>query len=285
MAIVSRMTNTLRAILHMLNHHRNHLSDMMPSANRMNDMGRSCEQFIKDIFSELPSDSDEQTKLLRYAEVFSYSGNQNHPPDLILKNGDAIEIKKIESRSPNLALNSSYPKHKLYATNKRILASCKNCESTPWDVKDIVYVIAHAKDKKINSLWMIYGDCYAASPETYERIHNLISENVYASEDIDFIETNELAKIQKIDPLGITDLRVRGMWSIAHPSKVFAYLEIPHQQEFSIYALMCKEKYLCFTPEDRTTLEQHPHAQVRHVLIKNPDNPVQLLDAVLIVAL
>jgi NgoPII restriction endonuclease len=142
MAIVPRMTNTLRAIIHMLQHHRTSLNDMMPSANRMNDMGRSCEQFVKDMFSELPSDLEEQAKLLRYAEVFSYQGNQNHPPDLILKNGDALEIKKIESRNPNLALNSSYPKHKLYAHNKRILASCKNCEANPWDVKDIVYVFS-----------------------------------------------------------------------------------------------------------------------------------------------
>ena len=31
-------------------------------------------------------------------------------------------------------------------------------------------------------------------------------------------------KIKKVDPLGITDLRVRGMWSIFHPVRVFDYL-------------------------------------------------------------
>lgn len=51
---------------------------------------------------------------------FSYIGNQNNPPDLMIKHGDAIEIKKIQTANANLVLNSSYPKDKLYANNPMI---------------------------------------------------------------------------------------------------------------------------------------------------------------------
>ena len=58
-------------------------------------------------------------------------------------------------------------------------------------------------------MWFIYGDCYAADPEVYQRVANKISESVSELNDIELAETNELAKVKKVDPLGITDLRVR----------------------------------------------------------------------------
>lgn len=60
--------------------------------------------------------------------MFSYIGNQNNPPDSMLRNGDAIEVKKIESKKAALALNSSYPKAKLYADSPMINKECRECE-------------------------------------------------------------------------------------------------------------------------------------------------------------
>lgn len=71
---------------------------------------------------------------------------------------------------------------------------------------------------------MVYGDDYCADRSVYERVRNTISLGVKNIPDIEFTPTNELAKVKKIDPLGITDLRVRGMWSIASPFKVFDYV-------------------------------------------------------------
>lgn len=79
-------------------------------------------------------------------KFFSYLGNQNNPPDVILKGGDAIEIKKIQSKSSAIALNSSYPKNKLYSNDPRITKACKNSEV--WKVKDMIYVIGVTNDKK-----------------------------------------------------------------------------------------------------------------------------------------
>jgi hypothetical protein len=36
--------------------------------------------------------------------------------------------------------------------------------------------------------------------------------------------TKELGRYNKIDPLEITDLRIRGMYQVKHPTKVFDYL-------------------------------------------------------------
>lgn len=42
--------------------------------------------------------------------MLSHQGNKNHPPNFIIRGGDAIEVKKIESKNRNIALNSSFPK-------------------------------------------------------------------------------------------------------------------------------------------------------------------------------
>ena len=34
--------------------------------------------------------------LEKYSEVFSYLGNTSNPPDMIIKDGDAIEVKKLK---------------------------------------------------------------------------------------------------------------------------------------------------------------------------------------------
>lgn len=77
---------------------------------------------------------------------------------------------------------------------------------------------------RIKALWFVYGDCYAADRKVYTRIYNKISKKIYEAEDIDFAVTSELAGIKKIDPLGITYLRVRGMWGIQTPHSVFGDL-------------------------------------------------------------
>jgi NgoPII restriction endonuclease len=59
-----------------------------------------------------------------------------------------------------------------------ITTACRDCEER--DIKDIVYTVGSI-DKDTNSLryiWMVYGDCYAASSEIYERIADKISEGV-----------------------------------------------------------------------------------------------------------
>lgn len=39
--------------------------------------------------------------------------------------------------------------------------------------------------------------------------------------NISLTDTRELGKLNKVDPLGITYLRIRGMWGIENPFQVF----------------------------------------------------------------
>ena len=82
-------------------------------------MGLTLENYIKDIFAEKLYEKDEAKRNLKISQTFSYGGNSNNPPDLILKNGDAIEVKKIENKNSQIALNSSYPKNKIYSSSNR----------------------------------------------------------------------------------------------------------------------------------------------------------------------
>ena len=82
--------------------------------------------------------------------------------------------------------------------------------------------------------------------------------------------------------MGITNLRIRGMWHIDNPVKVFDYLyQIDEQKAFSMACLMTKSKFDSFPLEDRNSLQTKP-VQIETVKIKNPNNPANLIDAVLV---
>ena len=69
----------------------------------------------------------------------------------MLKNGGvAIEVKKIESPNSALALNSSYPKAKLYSDCEMINRACRFCE--PWEVRDMLYVVGVLNGEVLTSL-------------------------------------------------------------------------------------------------------------------------------------
>ena len=246
--------------------------------NRVNGVGDALEKYVKDLFAGTLFCNNEYLKMQQYQEVFSYTGNQNNPPDIILKNGDAIEVKKVQGNANALALNSSYPKDKLYADSTMITSNCRNCEQ--WNVKDIIYIVGNTTDTHLKELWFVYGDCYAADKEIYERIKDTIINGLHSIPNIELAETYELGKIKKVDPLGITDLRVRGMWSIFHPKKVFDY--IPKQSilsDFKFYCVMKTEKFEQFSQEDKDSLYNLVNDKffIHDIQIRNPNNPAQLI--------
>ena len=247
--------------------------------NRINQIGDALECFIKDIFADTVTETDEQKKLLKYSEVFSYSGNANNPPDLMLKNGDAVEIKKIESLGASIALNSSYPKSKLFCNSPLITSHCRTCED--WQEKDIVYAIGVAEDKKLKLLWLVYGDCYAADREIYEKITNTIASGINQIPGVEFSQTKELGRVNKVDPLNITYLRIRGMWGIQNPLSVFDCTNLGYDKhsDFQAIAIMKTSKYLSFPIQDRERLEalSDCNLQMHDVQIKSPNNPIQLI--------
>jgi hypothetical protein len=280
------MSNILKAFINIVNNYHIGIVDVTQGNNRANNMGEGLEAYIKDIFANTTNEINEQLKLEKLSRVYSYQGNKNNPPDLILRDSDAIEIKKIESKNSAIALNSSYPKAKIYANSTMITEACRECES--WDIKDMIYSVGFILKgtKQLKSLWLVYGDCFCADKETYERIKNTISEGMATIPNVEFTETQELGKVKKVDPLGITDLRIRGMWHIENPNKTFNYIyDFDDTKDFQLICLMKREKYESLPNEDKEAIEniENDNIEVQDVKIKNPNNPSQLIDAKLLV--
>ncbi|MDR2568755.1 MAG: NgoPII family restriction endonuclease [Oscillospiraceae bacterium] len=274
--------NVLNAIKNIISYPVSELGAFYEGRNRANSMGSALENYIADVFANTLNETNEEKRLELQAQTFSYIGNQNNPPDMIIRNGDAIEVKKIESKNSALALNSSYPKAKLFSDSTMITAACRTCED--WNEKDILYSIGVAKGSRLMKLFFVYGVDYAASAEVYERIKSVISKGINTIPDVEFAETNELGRINRVDPLGITYLRVRGMWGIENPAKVFSYIYTPVEADFELVAIINLDKYNSLPSPDRKALENssEPDLKLEDVKIKIPDNPSQLKQAKLI---
>lgn len=279
-------SNILKAIINLVNTPHYKLRETYHEYhNRANSMGDALEEYIKDIFAGTYDVENQSERLEKISDVFSYLGNNSNPPDAMLKNGDAIEVKKIESNNSALALNSSYPKHKLYSSSNMISAACKNAEN--WEEKDIIYAVGVVNDTNLLSLSFVYGLDYCASEETYTKIKSKIKDGVECIPGVEFAETKELGRVNKVDPLGITYLRVRGMWGIENPWTVFNYIyQRKANSTFNFFALINKKKYIEFSGKDREYFEkvvaEKEGLVVNEVRIKDPDNPARLNDAYLI---
>ena len=274
------MTNLLIALSNFAKNPMTDIAGHYRSPNRANSMGDALEFYIKDLFCGSTKEKNVSKKNEIYNKHFSYIGNQNNPPDIIIKGGDAIEVKKIESLRSGIALNSSYPKDKLYSDSPMITQACRDCED--WREKDLIYTIGVAKNNKLQTLWFVYGNCYAAEKEVYERIKDKISSGINELKDVEFSETKELGRVNKVDPLGITYLRIRGMWHIENPIKVFDYVaEVDRSNGLIVNAIILKEKYDSFPAVDRKNLENISNSNfgISGIKIKSPNNPAKLLDA------
>jgi hypothetical protein len=270
-------TNLLKALFHLQQINDFPLRDHYRTSNRMNNMGVALEYFVKDAFCNSLHIQDTDEKDKEHSKYISYCGNEKNPPDFLIRGGDAVEVKKLQSPSSGLALNSSYPKNRLYADSSMISQACRQAES--WEVRDIIYAVGIVPRTTLEQLWFVYGDCYAAEREVYERQRQRIIGTLDAIYDVDYPrpETRELGRVNRVDPLGITYLRIRGMWHMEGPVKVFSYLGISRHRTPSIAALMRAEKYFTFAESDRKLLEES--AFVRDVEIKDPDNPANYLKA------
>lgn len=278
--------NILNAIRNIVDFKDNDLHNYASTyLNRINVVGQQLEFYARDAFCNafrLPQNE----KRIKYSEVFSYQANQNNPPDFILCNGDAFEVKKIESLKAALALNNSPPKDVLHWDDKRITEDCRKCEKEKWVAKDIFYTVGSAQKGRLKYLFFVHGRCYAARREVYEDKASQLKKNVE-----DFVKgkgweasttTIELGRISRIDPLGITTFRVRGMWEIRNPINVFEDVyKLDSRQDFSLIALMTRGKFDSFLRSDVDAL-QKGDITIKDVKIFNPNNTAQRMDAKLI---
>lgn len=273
--------NIINAIITLIQNPVTELVSHYQNRNRANQAGDALEQYIKDVFSGSLNLSETE-RIQRHSEVFSYLGNNSNPPDMMLKHGDAIEVKKIESPNSALALNSSYPKAKLFAHSNMISTACRQAET--WQEKDLIYAVGVVnKQNQLKQLCMVYGEDYCADEECYLRIKSTIKQGVENIAGVEFAETNELGRVNRIDPLGVTYLRVRGMWGIDNPWSVFHYVyQKDTSKEFNFMCLINEHKWQSLPNTQDLLNLQNNNLTIRDVQIKNPNNPAQLKNAKLI---
>ena len=272
--------NIINAIFNLTNNPIVDLVSHYNGRNRANNAGSALEEYVKDLFSN-SFNLTETERLEKWNETFSYLGNDSNPPDIMIRDGDAIEVKKIESNNSALALNSSYPKHTLKSNSPMISNACRNAEI--WNEKDMIYVVGVVNNNQLKHLCFVYGLDYCASDECYSRIKSTIKEGVESIQGIEFAETNELGKIHRVDPLGITYLRVRGMWGIDNPWSVFSYVyKRDFSKKFNFMCIISEEKWNSFANKDLLLNINKESFSIKDIRIKNPDNPAKLENAKLI---
>ena len=211
--------------------------------------GKPFETFAKNMFAgslgALSSHVD-----AAWQKTFSWLGSDNAPPDFMIWNGDAVEVK-VHGSTTQIQLNSSPPKRSLKATDSRIEKDCRDCEI--WVEKDFVYFIGKANAEYVEAVWLIDGRCIAAESSVYDVLFDKLKATV---KELGGEPGNEIGRLNKVDPLKATSLRVRGMWLLDHPAKVFKdYFVKPQDQFFVLNALISKTKWDDYSKELMDDLE------------------------------
>ena len=277
------MASFLTAIQTIVQHYNHVLDNGSGHANRMNAMGVGLESFIKDAFAD-SFELSEESKIKRYADFFSYLGNQNNPPDMMLRGGDAIEVKKIERLNNALALNSSYPKEKLFADSPMITDDCRHCEA--WQEKDLIYAIGTVENKTyLRHLWLIYGNCFIADATVYERIIKIVDPDSYFGADIDCKAFDAIGCLGSVDYLNIAKMPIRTKCSIENPTSIFADVHsIENREAFQLSCLLTQEKFNSLPENDRNNIlsAQSEVFTIFDVEIRNPNHATNLLPAKLL---
>ena len=272
------MTNILEAIYNISLLDDLVVNDITFGSNRATSVGDGLETFVKDSLANTFGDIDKKERINRYQSVFSYQGSSRTPPDLMIRNGDAIEVKKVESITTDLQLNSSHPKAKLFATSSLINKHCKECED--WEVKDFIYAIGHLPkgSKTLSSLWFIDGSVYAADEKLYLNLKEALTESIESTENIDFSPTNEIGRVNNVDPLKITNLRIRGMWLLQPPFKVFDYVhKYDKTKKFQCICILPNTKYEVFPNSSKEKLEKSELISITDIQVQNPNNPSTMI--------
>lgn len=151
--------NIIDAIINLANNPVVGVESHSQSNNRANQAGDALEEYVKDLFSG-SFNLNETQRIARHAKVFSYLGNNSNPPDAMLRNGDAIEVKKIESKDSALALNSSHPKSKLSVDDSMLTKACKDAENGKR--KTLSILSASLTKRKTSNTWQWFTESTTA---------------------------------------------------------------------------------------------------------------------------
>lgn len=228
--ILTASTNVLIALDNIFKRNSTRLTPIFRSNGSANAAGDSLEYFVKDMFCTGASQYQyDHEKEQIYKKYLSWTGDSSHFPDFIVKGGVGVEPKKLDNKSTaSLSLNSSYPKDYIEPTTQNVpTEKTKGYSETGWHKKPIIYVAGNLNkekgpnENKLFSLWMVYGNTMIANNTKYLSLIGEIRGAIKSNTDATLVNSKELARAKGIDYLKYTNLRVRGMYELEHPAKVF----------------------------------------------------------------
>jgi len=278
-------TNVLVALRNILDRNSCILTPIFRSNGQPNAAGDSLEYFIKDMFCTGASQYQyEHEKLKVYNQYLSWTGNSTNFPDFIIIGGAGVEPKKLNNQSySTLALNSSYPKDYIYPDSQNLP---KNINEAPWTKKNVIYVAGNLNTdtNKLISLWFVYGNTMVADKEVYLKLIEDIRVAI-KSTNATLMKSQELARAKGIDPLKASNLRVRGMYELEHPHKVFGNYttrdDIPKDAS-KIYIIMLKSDYENLEDKPDFSLQINSgQLKITEINIPDPNDPKKTLVALL----
>lgn len=206
----------------------NSLDNVYDSAISINSSGERMEYLIKDLLADSIDKESADEKAAEHKKYLSWLGSQNHPPDLMIRDGPAIEVKKSGGKHRKLQLNSSTPRTKLRSDMKRVNSDCTTCEDDigGWKEKDMVYALGSGVTKsEFGFIWVVYGDCWCDDAEVYESVTEDLQDAIEQSPPSNgTLDTsgNEIAKVRNVGSGMGAEQRTRSMWSIGHPARMFS---------------------------------------------------------------
>ncbi len=179
----------------------------------------------------------------------------------------AFEVK-VHGSTPQIQLNSSPPKRSLKATDTRIEEGCRGCEI--WVEKDFVYFIGKANAEYVEALWLVDGKCIAAESSVYDVLFDRLKATV---KELGGTPGNEIGRLNQVDPLKATSLRVRGMWLLDHPAKVFNDIFVkPKSDVFVLNALVSQTKWNSYSSELIADIEALADKGLKVTHVELPDS-------------
>jgi hypothetical protein len=282
--------NILTAIKNISNFKTNNMGEYFKdyAGNKIKTARQQMEYYVKDAISGSFNSVKDKKPTDRYNGLFSYLGSKTQPPDMIIRGGDALVIKTIKTYKGSFTINNSPPKDRLMWNDPWIIKNCRRIDGGQWTSKDLFYVIGWIEKKRMKYLNFIQGSCFLPEQKFWNKKTDDLKKNIYKYLESEGLESNRtiaLGKVTNIDPLAITNLRIKAVWRIKNPLKIFSdTFSYDKKQEFTLIALMLKNKFDSFPKKDIDAIMKDKQIEIEDVKIKNPNNPQKKIDAKLITA-
>ena len=242
--------------------------------------GKGLELWVKHFLAGTIGHADKESIKEIWDERFSFHGGINNPPDIMIRNSIAVEVKKTETPGGRIHLNSSWPIRRLTVEDPHITEFCRQAEI--WSEKPFLFVVGLVKPrtKSISALWLVDGRCISDNEAVYESLMAKARAAILAA---GATKSKEIGRFSSADSLQRTALRVRPMFELNHPSRIFKDIfQSQGTHQFILNVLIPTSSYLQFSEAQRLKLSSQKDLLIRDLEIQDPTSSARLMNATLI---